>query len=258
MWRPRCRPAAGQRERVESQAAFGFTQESLSPLAKVACSAVSGPITVDGRTSASADDFRALPATLTPSDSPEGSRARGRPDSCSSAASPPRVPAPANVREQALEGTQRLTRPFAAPHDPTSRAARGVEGIAQHALYILASREQPGAAEKLLAPVNRASFAQCTICGVGIVQESGVDNGAAVAADTAAASARSEARGTMAMGFMIIPFYVAFSGAWRLTGDGDALPIAVERVVVPDRVMLCASVVPEHHGVLRPGDPTDE
>lgn len=70
---------------------------------------------------------------------------------------------------------------------------------------------------------------------------------AAVVAVAAAASARSEARGTMAMGFMIVPFYIAFSGARRLTGDGDALPVAVERVVVPDRMVLCASVVPEHH-----------
>jgi hypothetical protein len=40
---------------------------------------------------------------------------------------------------------------------------------------------------------------------------------------------------------------VACSSARRLAGDSDALPIAVERVVVPDRVVLRASVVPEHH-----------
>jgi hypothetical protein len=52
--------------------------------------------------------------------------------------------------------------------DPAPGALGRKAGIAQHQLDIGATREQPGAAEKLLAPVNRSSLAQCLVGRIGI------------------------------------------------------------------------------------------
>ncbi|OIQ76022.1 hypothetical protein GALL_423080 [mine drainage metagenome] len=88
-----------------------------------------------------------------------------------------RVEEQQGARKQSLEAGQLAALPLQVV-DPATGALCGKSRVAQHRLDVEMAREQPGAAEKFLAPVERAGLAKGAISRVRIGQERRVDDGA--------------------------------------------------------------------------------